>query len=86
MDAGRKKKGKITLKYKWVIRMTRNGWKLEDRVRTNATVITDAAKVASDELTDWRELASDRSTVSISWENDVISGLRTCSWLVFSPC
>lgn len=86
MDAGRKNKGKITLKHKWVIRMTRNGWKLEARVRTDATVITDAAKVASDELTDWRELANDKSTVSISWENDVISGLRTCSWLVFSPC
>lgn len=48
--------------------MTRKGRRLEDRVRTNATVITDAAKVASDELTDWRELANDKSTVSISWK------------------
>jgi hypothetical protein len=31
-------------------------------------VITDAANVASDELTDWRELANDKSTVSMSWK------------------
>ena len=39
-------------------------------------MITDAANVASDALTDWRELAKDKSTVSISCEH-VTSGLRT---------
>ena len=36
-----------------------------------------AAKVADDELTDWRELVNDKSTVQLSpWESNVISELQ----------
>jgi hypothetical protein len=54
-------------------------------LRTNATVITDAAKVASDEFTDWRVLANDKSTVSISWKNGYFWAANT-HLVTFSPC